>query len=125
MINQRMCAGIISTMMGMACTPKTTFLEYPITIDKTSALYTKSSNGDCYLNVLQSDGNELRIYDQGCDATADSVAKASPKEQFLFFHDREKLNTESRHYLDLLITKAIENLQEKDNLVRKSIPNIL
>ncbi len=102
---------ILSALFTASCSSQTTFVEYPVSIEGAQAMYIKDSKGDCYLNMPEPDGTELRIYDQYCDAIADSVAKASAQERFLFFHDRDKLDTENQQYFDFLLREARKKRQ--------------
>lgn len=105
-------AGFCSALLSSCSTPQTTFLEYPAVVEGVKSTYIRDSNDNCYLKVPQSDGNELRIYDENCDQTADSVA-LSFQEHFLFNHDRKELNLGSRLFLDLQLGQAVDYLKNK------------
>ena len=111
-MNKYFYAGIFSALLA-SCTPKTIFIEYPMIIDESKLTYIQESNGNCYLNISQEDNTKLRIYDEGCDSIADSVAKASVEERFYYFHDRDDLNLESRQYLDSLLQTAVKQIENK------------
>ncbi|MDP3698286.1 MAG: hypothetical protein Q8R47_01730 [Nanoarchaeota archaeon] len=116
-------AGILS-IFSFGCASQTTFLEYPVSVDKVKAIYIQQSDGDCYLKAPQEDNTELRIYDQYCDSIADSAAEASRQESFYSFKDRKDLDTETQRYLDALLQAAAEEIkQEKDIKIKFHYPH--
>jgi hypothetical protein len=103
-------AGIFSVLMSSCATPKTTFVDYPVIVDGIKSIYTKDSEGNCYLKMPAAEGREWRFFNEGCDETGDSVA-LSFQEYFLLHQERKELDQKSRHFIDTLFLQA-DNYQK-------------
>ena len=112
-MKNKLYLSICSALISGCAAPQTSFVDYPVVVDGVKSTYTKDSNGDCYLKMPQEDGREWRLYNQGCDETADSVA-LSFQEQFLFQYDRQDLDSENKNFFDSLFQEALEYQQKKN-----------
>ena len=113
-MKKRLYAGIFSGLMSSCTAPQTNYANYPVVVDKIESIYIKDSNGNCYLKMPKTEGRILIIYDEKCDKTVDSVALSS-HEQFIYFYERKELNLRSGQFLDLLLQKAEEYLDNNNN----------
>ena len=104
-------SGMSALLSG--CASQTTFVDYPVVVDNVKAIYTRHSNNDCSLKIPMPEEKEWHVYDQGCKGSADSISMVFPDGYFLL-HQREDLNLESQQYLDFLLQKTVEYLDNKN-----------
>ena len=113
-MKKKLYAGIFSGLILSCAAPQTDYTNYPVVVDKIESIYIKDSNGNCYLKIPKTEGRELLIYDENCDQTVDSVALSS-HERFFYFYERKELNLRSGQFLDMLLQKAEEYLENNNN----------
>ena len=104
-------SGMSALLSG--CASQTTFVDYPVVVDDVKAVYTRDSNDDCSLKFHSPDEKTWHVYDKGCKGSADSISIVFPDGYFLL-HQREDLNLESQQYLDFLLQKTAEYLDNKN-----------
>jgi len=108
-VKKAWCAGILSLLSS--CTPKTSFVDYPVAIEEARAVYTKDSDDNCYMRIPRPEGKVSYISDPGCKATAESITITSPDGN-LFLWQRDDLDQKSQQNLDFLLQTAVEQINK-------------